>query len=239
MRVPLNEPYTITNDFGVPDSRAAFGRHAGIDYGVATGRTVYAPMSGRVTDYVWGRYHGNTVQIFDGQNYHRLMHNSQLLVSPGQNVAEGTAIAKSGATGEGITGPHVHHDISPQKIPTSFNFINPATYGKEESMKTNRGEAIRLERFITMNHTPTEAQIKAATGKELEPYLADRYNDGDFLKNKDIVKVKYPTAVKQVLELTKAVEIKDKEIARLNAIQGNAGKWETITTLLKQILGIG
>lgn len=72
---------------------------------------------------------------------------------------------------------------------------------KEGEMKTTAAEATYLERILTMNHTPTAAQIKAATGVELLPYLKDRYNDGDFVGNKEIVKVKYPAALKKIKEL--------------------------------------
>ena len=90
MRRPVNNPYWISNEFGVPDSAARFGKHAGVDYAVNTGSPVYAPVAGKVTDYTWGPYHGNTVQILaDDGKYHRLMHNSRLLVSPGQRVYEG------------------------------------------------------------------------------------------------------------------------------------------------------
>lgn len=128
-RRPLNQPYTITQEFGVPDSRAKFDRHAGVDYGIPVGREIYAPTSGTVTDYTYGQYHGNVVQIYDGRYYYRMMHLSQRLVQPGTKVTEGQLIGKSGATGQGITGPHLHFDIATQKIPTSFAaFIDPWTW---------------------------------------------------------------------------------------------------------------
>src|SRR3954467_9488769 len=101
MRRPVDPPFSISTEFGVPDSAAKFGRHAGIDYAVPSGRGVFAPVSGTVTDYVWGDYHGNVVQIFDGTYYYRMMHNTELLVSSGQLVVEGQLVAKSGATGLG------------------------------------------------------------------------------------------------------------------------------------------
>lgn len=128
-RRPVNSPYTITFTFGEPTSTAKFGRHSGVDYGVATGSDVFAPTSGVITDYTNGQYHGLVVQIFDGRHYHRMMHNSSVLVSPGNRVSEGQVVARSGATGQGVTGPHVHWDICTEKIPTSFNsFISPATW---------------------------------------------------------------------------------------------------------------
>lgn len=130
MRVPLNQPYTISNPFGVPDTAAKFGRHAGIDYAVPVGRQVLAPTKGKVTNYTWGQYHGNTVQIFDGRYYFHLFHNSELRVDVGQEVSEGQVVALSGATGQGITGPHLHYGVStvPVQSTTSFSqYLDPST----------------------------------------------------------------------------------------------------------------
>lgn len=136
MRLPVNKPYTISTKFGVDTDTAAFGRHAGEDYAVPTGRQVFAPVSGIVTDYTSGKYHGLTVQIFDGTLYHRMMHNSRLLVRPGTRVSEGQLVAESGATGQNVSGPHVHYDITPQKVPTYFSFIDPnSLLGKEANMQ--------------------------------------------------------------------------------------------------------
>jgi hypothetical protein len=69
------------------------------------------------------------------------------------------------------------------------------------TMKTTSSEATYLERIIQMDHTPSAASIKNATGKELLAYLKDRYNDGDFLANKSIVKNKYPEALERIKQL--------------------------------------
>lgn len=124
-RRPLNQPYTISNEFGVPDSRAKFGRHAGVDYAIPVGREIYAPTNGTITDYTWGTYHGHVIQLFDGQYYHRMMHLSKRIAQPGTKVTEGQLVGLSGATGQGITGPHLHWDITRQKHPDSFTFIDP------------------------------------------------------------------------------------------------------------------
>lgn len=174
MRVPLDQPYRITNPFGVPDSAAAFGKHAGIDYGVPTGRNVYAPVSGIVTDYTWGKFHGSVVQIFDGTHYHRLMHNSKLLVTPGQPVKEGDLVAKSGATGIGISGPHLHWDVASQKIPTSFMaFVDPNSLGKEDVMP-EEGE---------IHNAFLKANGRKATPQELAIYKSKPYTAPDGLLN--------------------------------------------------------
>lgn len=128
MRRPVDQPYTITTEFGVPDSYAKFGRHSGVDYAKGTGSNVYAPTSGTLTQVV-SPTGGNMVVIRDNQGfYHRLMHNSQF-IKPNGGVSEGELVAKSGTTGLS-TGPHVHWDINKEgTYPTSFNaFINPADW---------------------------------------------------------------------------------------------------------------
>lgn len=123
-RIPVDQPYTITTQFGVPDSNARFGRHSGIDYAVPLGRAVYAPASGQLTN-VDSATGGNMVVIFDGRYYHRLMHNSAFSRSNGP-VNQGEQVARAGTTGLS-TGVHCHWDVNNQgAYPTSFSaFINP------------------------------------------------------------------------------------------------------------------
>jgi hypothetical protein len=124
-RIPIDNPYTITTAFGVPDSNAKFGRHSGIDYaGFASGRAVFAPATGNLTN-IYSPTGGNMVVIYDGKYHHRLMHNSAFVRGNGQ-VSEGEQVARAGTTGLS-TGVHVHWDINTEgTYPTSFNsFINP------------------------------------------------------------------------------------------------------------------
>lgn len=140
MRIPVNQPYSTAQSipFGAPDPAAYFKKHSGIDYALPTAREVYAPASGVVTPYKWGLYHGTVVEIWTGQDYPHMFHNSKLLVSPGQHVTEGQLVALSGATGQGITGPHVHFGVSKVSIPqvTKFaDFINPNEWLKGGAMQ--------------------------------------------------------------------------------------------------------
>lgn len=133
MRRPVNAPINITTEFGVRTSTSKFGYHVGVDYSKATGASVYAPKSGTVTLATGDTaYNGRVVQIYDGQFYHRMMHNSSILVKVGQKVSEGQLVAKSGNSDGGTnnnTGPHVHWDICTVKYPTSFaQFKDPAKW---------------------------------------------------------------------------------------------------------------
>ena len=118
-RRPIDAPVVVTTEFGVADSYAKFGKHSGVDYAKATGSQVKAPIGGVIT---YAQYHntgGNMVQLFDGQFYHRLMHNKSLNVVVGQRVNEGDLVALSNSTGLS-TGPQVHWDISTESNPSSF-----------------------------------------------------------------------------------------------------------------------
>lgn len=167
MRIPVNQPYSTTQSipFGSPDSAARFGKHAGIDYAVKVGSNVYASVSGVVTSYIYGQFHGNVVEIHgdDGKFYH-MLHNSELLVKPGQRVSEGELVSKSGATGEGVTGPHVHFGVANKSLPnvTGFSdFFDPNVLIKQgEGMaSTDRayGAVSRIYRGMT-DIDPTPGQ---------------------------------------------------------------------------------
>lgn len=145
MRRPVNSPYTITTEFGVRDSYAKFGYHSGVDYAVPTGRPIYAPVSGQLTNVV-SPTGGNMVVIFDGRFYHRLMHNSSFSRGNGP-VQEGQEVAKAGTTGLS-TGPHCHWDINTQgTTPTSFSaFVSPSEWlaGKYVTQTPQGGEVLTL-----------------------------------------------------------------------------------------------
>lgn len=98
--------------------------HSGVDFPVPIGTAVHAADSGVVitvkrltTSY--GQYiiisHGNGMQTL-------YAHNSQLLVSVGQNVSKGQLIAYSGSTGNS-TGPHCHFEVR-----INGKAVNPMNY---------------------------------------------------------------------------------------------------------------
>lgn len=100
----------ITSRFGV-SSRIRSSNHTGLDIANSTGTPIKAAASGTVTfagykgsyGYMVVISHGNGVQTYYG-------HCSQLYVSAGQTVSQGTTIAAVGSTGNS-TGPHLHLEI--------------------------------------------------------------------------------------------------------------------------------
>ena len=109
----------LTSRFG-----ARWGRtHTGVDIGAPTGTTIKAANGGKVVFSGWkgtlGKLvvisHGNGIQTYYG-------HCSSLLVSAGETVSAGQAIAKVGSTGRS-TGPHLHFEIR-----VNGSAINPQSY---------------------------------------------------------------------------------------------------------------
>lgn len=99
--------------------------HYGIDISgsCAYGQTIVAADGGVVTEAGWESGYGNCVVIDHGNGYSTLYgHASTLLVSSGQAVSKGQAIARVGATGN-ATGPHCHFEVI-----KNGNKVNPLSY---------------------------------------------------------------------------------------------------------------
>ncbi len=110
----------ITSRYG---TRSGGEFHTGLDIGVSTGTTVKAADGGTVTFAGWKGNYGYLVVITHdngAQTYYA--HNSSLLVSAGDKVYQGQAIARSGATGR-ATGPHCHFEIR-----IGGKTVNPLNY---------------------------------------------------------------------------------------------------------------
>nr|WP_243153393.1 M23 family metallopeptidase [Senegalia massiliensis] len=97
--------------------------HTGIDIGAPSGSTVVATRDGIVLSSGWKGGYGKTVMVtHDNGTTSLYAHNSSLLVSPGQFVRQGQAIARIGSTGNS-TGPHLHFEIR-----VNGNYRNPLSY---------------------------------------------------------------------------------------------------------------
>jgi hypothetical protein len=103
----------ISSEFGT-----GYVGHTGMDIAVPTGTEVRAAASGKVliarTGYTG---YGFYAVLYHGGGMATLYaHNSQLLVSEGQEVSKGEVIALSGSTGRS-TGPHVHFEVIVDGVP--------------------------------------------------------------------------------------------------------------------------
>jgi hypothetical protein len=246
MRRVVNAPYTISTEFGVPDKYAKFGFHSGVDYAVPTGRQVFAPASGTLTNVV-SPTGGNMVVIFDGRFYHRMMHNSSFSRGNGP-VNEGDEVAKSGSTGLS-TGPHVHHDINKEgTYPTSFaSFIPPADFlagkynvvtpppvaGGSDMFSTDQEV---IEAYLMLRGVrPTSAEVKSWLGQPKQRFFVVGKAEADSVRKQlaDIKvalaneKAKPPTTViKEVIKIVdRPVEvIKEVPVGEEQAVRGFFGK---------------
>ncbi|WP_254967096.1 peptidoglycan DD-metalloendopeptidase family protein [Cyanobium sp. CH-040] len=102
--------------------------HRGIDLANNVGTPIKAARNGRVVFSGWhdgGYGYLVTLQHPDGSRS-LYAHNSRLMVSSGQEVAQGTVIALMGSTGRS-TGPHLHFEIHPpgSSAVNPLNFLPP------------------------------------------------------------------------------------------------------------------
>lgn len=113
-------------------------RHLGVDHIVPEGTSVYAPLDCEIVFSGTGVQGGNTIWVkFSDEQLGwlvmRCMHLSRLM--PKGKYKEGDIIGYTGNTGKFTSGPHLHTDISRQKVQiTNFkNFIDPEKYFLERA----------------------------------------------------------------------------------------------------------
>ena len=92
----------------------------GIDIGAPSGTSIFAAAQGTVIlarSGGWNGGYGSYVVVQHGNGTQTLYaHASSVLVSVGQQVAQGQTIAKIGMTGK-VTGPHLHFEVRGAKNP--------------------------------------------------------------------------------------------------------------------------
>jgi murein DD-endopeptidase MepM/ murein hydrolase activator NlpD len=85
--------------------------HTGLDFCGQVGQPVYAPAAGVVVFADFLIVRGNATLIDHGWGvYTGYLHQSELLVQPGERVEKGQLIGRVGATGR-VSGPHLHWEV--------------------------------------------------------------------------------------------------------------------------------
>lgn len=103
------------------DGREAF--HKGVDFAGTAGEKVVAVAAGVVTWAGERSGFGKLIEINHGDGFiTRYAHNERTLVSVGQTVTRGEAVALMGSTGRS-TGPHVHFEVL-----RNGRQVNPLTF---------------------------------------------------------------------------------------------------------------
>lgn len=124
---PVPSSSRITSSFGYRNHplSGTYTLHRGIDIGAAYGSSIVAAEDGIVTVAKYNSSYGRYIVINHGNGYTTLYaHNSQLLVSVGQQVSRGQEIAKAGSTGNS-TGPHCHFEVSYNgTLQNPLNYLN-------------------------------------------------------------------------------------------------------------------
>lgn len=119
---------TVTSDFGLREHPITHERahHAGVDIRAPVGTEVKATASGIVSFASWMSGSGYIVVLEHGHGFSTAYaHNKTNLVTVGQRVKKGEAIALSGSTGAS-TGPHVHYEVWKNR-----KQVDPSNYLKE------------------------------------------------------------------------------------------------------------
>ena len=108
---PISGPITSPFGWRVHPITGASRFHSGVDIGGDYGDTIHAAGAGIVSYAGWISGYGYAVIIDHGGGISTLYgHNQALLVSEGQSVSQGQAIAECGSTGNS-TGPHCHFEV--------------------------------------------------------------------------------------------------------------------------------
>lgn len=127
MSFPVDEPYFVSG-FGTRRSYnngSFYNYHSGVDFGVMTASNIniYAAADGTVVYAGELPIHGNYTVIDHGWGvYTSYSHQSQLLVTPGQEVKRGDTIGLIGSTGRSV-GPHLHWEVI-----INSTYVNPVTW---------------------------------------------------------------------------------------------------------------
>lgn len=109
---PVREGY-ISSYFGerMDPFNGEEAMHKGVDFATDAGADVLAVAEGVVTWSGPREGYGNLIEINHGNGYTtRYAHNAQTLVTVGDTVQRGQAVAVVGSTGRS-TGPHVHFEV--------------------------------------------------------------------------------------------------------------------------------
>ena len=101
---------TISQGYGVKNSRYVKGYHTGLDIACINGSPIRAAHDGQVTGAGNAGAYGNQVKIKKGDIETWYNHLSVIRVHVGENVSQGTVIGLEGTTGNS-TGPHLHFEV--------------------------------------------------------------------------------------------------------------------------------
>ncbi len=93
--------------------------HVGVDIAAPYGSKILSPLDGTVAFVGHKGGYGLTVIVDHGEGISTLYaHNSEVMVSEGDNIKKGQLLSKIGLTGHS-TGPHLHYEVRLEGKPVS------------------------------------------------------------------------------------------------------------------------
>lgn len=177
LRSPLKFGAPVTSGFSNNRFHPILKRyrpHHGVDYGVPVGSAVQAIGDGRVASAGWNGDSGKMVHLRHAMGYETYyLHLSNVLVRPGQQVAQGQLIARSGATGL-ATGPHLDFRVTRHgqflnflrlKLPPAES-VAPKDWDEFAAARTQL-----LDRLASL-HTQSAGKVEQARAQAAGPNIA-------------------------------------------------------------------
>lgn len=130
------DSYAVTSDYGERVNPVTYENqfHYGIDLGAPEGTNVYATTNGEI-QIGFDEINGNWIRVVESLgNYTHYLHLSEILVSNGITVTQGTTIGKVGSTGRS-TGPHLHYEVIINDVKVNPNSVT--TFTASPTIPTN------------------------------------------------------------------------------------------------------
>ncbi len=133
---PVTLPFGATTPPYSPGSP-----HIGVDFSPLPDNKIYSPEAGAVECRPNDGTCGRAIHMFVGNRHHAFCHTSQYLVSDGQQVSEGQAIAIMGDTGF-AQGVHLHWALT-----VNGTLVDPLSQVKGEEM-FNEGDRVNINQYL-------------------------------------------------------------------------------------------
>jgi len=179
LRSPLKFGAPVTSGFSHNRFHPILKRyrpHLGVDYGVPVGSAVQAIGDGRVISAGWNGDSGKMVHLRHAMGYETYyLHLSNVLVRPGQQVAQGQLIARSGSTGL-ATGPHL--DFRVARHGQFLNFLRlklpPAESVAKKDWDEFAAARMRLLDQLASLHTQSTAKVELARAQTAGPNMTSQ-----------------------------------------------------------------
>ncbi|MFA5135374.1 MAG: peptidoglycan DD-metalloendopeptidase family protein [Patescibacteria group bacterium] len=162
---PLNSWYEPNCDFNCHVNDPEFPRPGGNDYPCGLGTAVLAAEDGQVTFAGWNpNGYGNLVKIQHDNGYETYYaHCSELYVSAGQYVTQGSLIAASGNTGWVIGDPGYHLHFEVRQNGTPIDPYNTSHWLWATSPPTLYSELSYSGTYVGKSHSSTLVLLPGST----------------------------------------------------------------------------